>query len=129
LITSLQLALGMTVFSAAACLITASVTSDLAAQAAVLFSALIAIFNGLSALLLSHLGSKRQSLKAFFGAIFGGMVLRMGVTLAGLAVGLKVFALPVAPFAVALLTFTGLFTAAEVTFWYRQTSSSRVQLS
>jgi len=119
----------MTLFSAAACLIAAGLTSDRAASTAVFVSAAIATGNGLCALLLTHLGSKRGSMKAFFGAIFGGMVLRMGTTLAGLLVGIKVFLLPALPFAVALLTFTGVFTAAEVTLWSRQNFSPRVQPS
>lgn len=119
----------MTLFSAACCLVVAGLTSDRASSTAVLVSALIATGNGLCALLLTHLGSKRGSMKAFFAAVFGGMVLRMGTTLAGLLVGIKVLLLPALPFAVALLTFTGVFTAAEVTLWSRQNFSPRVQPS
>ena len=119
----------MTLFSAVGCLVVALLTSDRAAETAVLVSALIATGNGLCALLLTHLGSKRGSMKAFFGAIFGGMALRMGTTLAGLLIGVKVLLLPALPLAVALLTFTGLFTAAEVTLWSRQKFSPRVQPS
>ena len=46
-----------------------------------------------------------------------------------LLVGIKVLLLPALPFAVALLTFTGVFTAAEVTLWSRQNFSPRVQPS
>jgi hypothetical protein len=123
------MAFGMTVFAAASCLLATGLLSDPAAKAAVLFSAVLTTGNGLCALLLSHIGSKRSSMKAFFGAVFGGMVLRMGTTLAGLAVGLKVLLLPAFPLAVALLAFTGLFTAAEVALWSRQNFSPRVQLS
>ena len=119
----------MTTFSAVGCLIVAGLTSDSSAETAVFVSALIATGNGLCALLLTHLGSRRGSTKAFFGAIFGGMALRTGTTLAGLLVGVKVLLLPALPFAAALLTFTGVFTAAEVTLWSRQTFSPRVQLS
>ena len=119
----------MTLFSAVSCLIVAGLTSDRAAEGAVLVSALIATANGLCALLLAHFGSKRGSMKAFFGAIFGGMALRMATTLTGLLVGIKVFFLPALPFAAALLTFTFVFTAAELTLWSRQNFSPRVQPS
>ena len=119
----------MTLFSAVCCLVVAGSTSDRAAETAVFVSALIATFNALGALLLTHIGSKRDSTKAFFGAVFGGMVLRMGTTLTGLLIGIKVLLLPALPFAVALLAFTGVFTAAEVTLWSRQNFSSRVQPS
>jgi hypothetical protein len=129
LISSLQLAFGMTAFSAVCCLVVASLTSDRGAETAVLVSALIATGNGVCALLLTHIGSRRGSMKAFFGAVFGGMALRMGTTLMGLLVGIKVLLLPALPFAVALLAFTGVFKAAEVTLWSRQSFSPRVQPS
>ncbi len=119
----------MTLFSAVSCLIVAGLTSDRAAETAVFVSALIATGNGVSALLLAHFGSRRGSMKAFFGAIFGGMALRMATTLAGLLVGVKVFLLPALPFAGALLAFTFVFTAAELTLWSRQNFSPRVQPS
>lgn len=119
----------MTLFSAAGCLIVALLTSDRGAETAVFVAALIATLNGVGAVLLTHLGSKRGSMKAFFAAIFGGMALRMGTTLAGLLIGVKVLLLPALPFAAALLTFTGVFTAAEVTLWSRQNFSPRVQPS
>jgi len=119
----------MTAFSAASCLIVAGLSSDRASELAVFFSALLATLNALCALLLSHLGSKRGSMKAFFGAVFGGMVLRMGTTLGGLLVGVKVLLLPALPFAVSLLTFTAVFTAAEVALWSKQNFSLRVQAS
>ncbi|MEO8501655.1 MAG: hypothetical protein ABI565_12120 [Vicinamibacteria bacterium] len=129
MISSLQLALGITAFSAAFCLVATTLTSDRASQTAVFFSALIATCNSLCALLVSHIGSKQHSLKAFFRAIFGGMILRMGTTLAGVAIGLEVLLLPALPLAVTLLSLTGLYTAAEVTLWSRQDFSPRVQLS
>ena len=129
LTSSLQLAFGMTAFSAVSCLIVAGLTSDRASELSVFLSALLATANGLCALLLSHFGSRRGTMKAFFGAVFGGMVLRMGTTLAGLLVGVKVLLLPARPFAVSLLTFTSLFTAAEVTLWSKQSFSPRVQPS
>ena len=119
----------MTAFSAVCCLVVAGVNPDPRASAAVFVSALIATGNALCALLLSHLGTKAGTMKAFFRAVFGGMVLRMGTTLAGLLVGVKVLLLPVLPFAVSLLTFTGVFTAAEIALWSRQNFSPRVQPS
>jgi branched-subunit amino acid ABC-type transport system permease component len=127
LITSLQLAFGMTLFAAASSLIAVGLTSDTAAETAVLFSALLATVNALLALWLSHIGATRTSTKAFFGAVLGGMLLRMGTTLAGFVIGLKVLLLPAMAFAAALLTYTGLFIAAEVTLWSRQSFSPRVQ--
>jgi branched-subunit amino acid ABC-type transport system permease component len=123
------MAFGMACFSGVCCLIVAASTSDGPSELAVLLSALIATSNGLCTLWLSHLGSKGGSMKAFFGAVFGGMVLRMGTTLAGLLIGIKVLLLPALPFAAALLSFTGVFTAAEVTLWSRQNFSPRVQHS
>ncbi len=117
----------MTLFAAASSLIAVRLTSDTAAETAVLFSALLATVNALVALLLSHLGSTRTSTKAFFGAVLGGMLLRMGATLAGFVIGLKVLLLPSITFAAALLTYTGLFIAAEVALWSRQSFSPRVQ--
>jgi len=119
----------MTLFAAACCLFVTSLSLDPGAETAVWISALIATGNGLSALALSHLGANRSSTRAFFGAIFGGMALRMGTTLAGCAVGVKVLLLPVAPFAASLLAFTALFTAAEVALWSRQNFSRKVQVS
>lgn len=119
----------MALFSGAGCLIVAVLSSDRAAETAVLVSALIATLNGVGALLLTHLGSKRGSMKAFFAAVFGGMALRMGTTLAGLLIGVKVLLLPALPLAAALLTFTFIFTAAELRLWSRQTFSPRVQPS
>src|SRR5262245_47489830 len=78
LTSSLQLAFAMTAFAAVSCVIVAGFTSDAAAVRAVLLSAGIAVFNALCALLLTHLGSLADSTKGFFGAVLGGMVLRMG---------------------------------------------------
>ena len=119
----------MTVFAAACCLLVTSLSLDPGAEAAVWIAAVIATFNGVCAVVLSHIGANRSSTKAFFGAIFGGMVLRTGATLAAFGVGLKMLLLPAAPFAAALLTFTALFTAAEVWVWSRQNFSPKVQLS
>ncbi|MBK5257885.1 MAG: hypothetical protein JJE39_17815 [Vicinamibacteria bacterium] len=129
MITSLQLAFGMTLFAAASSLIVAGLISDIAAETAVFFSALLATGNALSALLLSHIGGTRQSTKAFFGAVLGGMLFRMAATLAGFWIGLKILLLPAIALAVALLTYTGLFIAAEVSLWSRQDFSRRVQAS
>lgn len=120
MITPLQLALGMPALSFASYLVTMGLTEDRAIRGAVLFAALIATANGLCALALSRVGAGRQSMKAFFRAIFGGMVVRMGTTLVGFAIGLKVLLLPVVPFAAALLMLTFLFTAAELAVWSRQ---------
>ena len=129
MITSLQLAFGLTLFAAVSSLVAAGLTSDLAAETAIFFSALIATGNALCALLLSHVGATRRSTKAFFGAVLGGMLFRMGATLAGFFIGLKLLLLPAATFAVALLLYTGLFIAAEVSLWSRQDFSRRVQAS
>lgn len=127
--TSLHLAFGMTVFAAASCALVLGLSTDRGAQTAVLLSALLATLNGIGALCLSLLGARWTSTKAFFGAVFGGMVLRMGLTLAGFGIGLRVLELPEAPFAAALLTFTALFTAAETAVWSRQNFSPRVPQS
>ena len=119
----------MTAFSAACCGIVAATSSDPATLNAVFVSAFIATGNAQCALLLSHLGMKAGSTKGFFGAVFGGMVLRMATTLSGLLIGVKIFELPALPFAGSLLAFTFVFTAAEVSLWSRQNSSSRVQTS
>lgn len=119
----------MTLFAAASCQIATSFISDPGARTAVFLSALLATGNGLCALLLSHLGSSRRTTKAFFGAVLGGMVFRMGTTLGGFVFGLKVLLLPIVPLAAALLSFTACFTAAEVTLWSRQSFSPKVQLS
>jgi hypothetical protein len=119
----------MTLFAALGSLLAALFAPDQAFATAVLLSALLATGNSLLALLLSHVGSRQSSTKAFFGAVLGGMILRMGVTLGGFVVGLKVLLLPAAPLASALLAFTACFTAAEVTLWSRQNFSPKVQLS
>jgi hypothetical protein len=129
LITSLQLAFGMTLFAAVSSLIAAGLASDVSAETAIFFSALLATGNALCALLLSHIGSTTRTTKAFFGAVLGGMLFRMAATLIGFVIGLQVLLLPPVTFAVALLTYTGLFIAAEVSLWSRQNFSSRVQTS
>lgn len=129
MVTSLQLASGMTVFAATSCFVASRLTSDTAAATAVFFSAILATVNALCALLLSHIGATRRSLKAFFGAVLGGMLFRIAATLAGFMIGLKVLLLPPGIFAAALLTYTGLFMAAEVSLWSRQDFSRRIQTS
>jgi hypothetical protein len=119
----------MTLFAAASSLIVAGLMPNLAAETAVFFSALLATGNALCALLLSHIGGTRRSTKAFFGAVLGGMLFRMTATLAGFWFGLKILLLPAVTFAVALLAYTGLFIAAEVSLWSRQDFSRRVQAS
>lgn len=123
------MALGMTIFAAASCLLATRMTSEPAAETAVLLSALLATLNALCALLLSHIGARGHSMKGFLGAVLGGMLLRMASTLVGFVIGLKVLLLPALPFTAALLTFTFLFTAAEVALWSRQNLSPRVELS
>lgn len=107
----------------------ARLISDAAAATAVLFSALLATVNALLALLLSHVGVTRRTTKAFFGAVLGGMLFRMGATLSGFIIGLKVLLLPSTILAATLLTYTGLFIAVEVSLWSRQDFSRRVQAS
>lgn len=119
----------MTLFAAASSLIAAGLTSDVSAETAVFFSALLATGNALCALFLSHVGATRRTTKAFFGAVLGGMIFRMAATLIGFIVGLKVLLLPAATFSVALLAYTGIFIAAEVSLWSRQDFSRRVQTS
>ena len=123
------MAFGITVFAAASCLLATRLIPDSAASTAVLFSALLATANALLALLLSHVGLSRSSTKAFFGAIIGGMFFRMAATLAGFVAGLKVLLLPPAALTAALLTYTGLFMAAEVALWSWQDFSGRTQAS
>ncbi len=119
----------MTVFGAASYLVAAGLLDDARSETAVGLAALIATGNGVAALVLSQIGASLPSTMGFFGAVFGGMVLRMATTLFGLLVGTKVLLLPVVPFAVALLAFTALFTAAEVALWSRQNFSPKVQIS
>lgn len=123
------MALGMTAFAAASCLIVMGFLADEGSETAVLLATAIATFNGLCALVLSQVGAARATNLGFFGAVFGGMVLRMATTLAGLLIGVKILLLPALPLALALLTFTALFTAAEVALWSRQNFSPKVQLS
>lgn len=119
----------MTLFAAVSSLAAAGLISDLSAETAIFFSALLATGNALCALLLSHIGVTRRTTKAFFGAVLGGMLFRMAATLIGFMVGLKILLLPATTFAVALLAYTGLFIAAEVSLWSRQDFSRRVQAS
>ena len=127
--TTLQLAIGITSFGLLSCLTLIGLTTDTAARLAIGVAAAIGTGNAVSALVLAHLGGGLRSTKAFFGAIFGGMVLRMGTTLGGLLLGVKVLLLPAAPFAIALLAYTSLFTALEVVQWSRHDFSPRVQPS
>lgn len=127
--SSLQLAVGITCFAAASCLVAASLIADPDSEQAVLLAALLATANALCALVLAHLGASRPSTRGFFGAVMGGMLLRMGTTLAGFAVGLRLLMLPTIPLALALVAYTGLFTAAELALWSRQDFSPRVRLS
>lgn len=119
----------MIAFSACTCFAASRLISDLPSERAVLYAAALATLNAVCALGLSRLGAQYPSTKGFFGAIFGGMVLRMGLTLSGLVLGLKALALPALPLAVSLLAFTALFTTAEVALWSRQDFSPRGQLS
>ena len=119
----------MTLFAAASCLMATRLTANTEAETAVLFSAVLATANALCALLLSHYSASRQSTKGFFGAVFGGMVFRTGATLIGFGIGLKLLLLPPVALAASLLTYTALFTAAEVALWSGQDFSRRVQTS
>ena len=129
LTTSLQIAFGMTLFAAASGRVFALIASDPAQETAVLFAALLATLNALVALFLTHVAGKRRTTRAFFAAVFGGMLARMGATLLGFIIGLKVLALPAPALAGALLGYTLLFTAIEVSLWSRQSFSPQVQLS
>lgn len=127
--TSLHIAFGIALFAAASGQTLAWLASDVASETAILFAALLATGNALGALSLTHIAGKRHTTKAFFGAVFGGMMIRMGATLAGFVIGLKVLALPAPVFAGALLGYTLLFTAIEVSLWSRQSFSPQVQPS
>jgi hypothetical protein len=119
----------MTLFAAVSSLATAALTSDVSVETAVFFSALLATGNALCALVLSHIGMTRRSMRVFLGAVLGGMLFRMAATLIGFVVGLKILLLPASALAVALLTYTALFIAAEVSLWSRRDFSTRVQAS
>jgi len=120
--------LGMAAFGAISCFVSAAVLEP-AVRAGFSTGVAIATANALCALALAQLAARGRSTKAFFGAVFGGMVLRMASTLGGLLIGAKLFSLPAVPLAAALLTYTALFTAVEVGQWSRQDFSPRVQLS
>jgi hypothetical protein len=123
------MALGMSLFAGGASFAAARMIVDERAENAVLLAGILATCNGVAALALAQTGGRAKSTKGFFGAVFGGMVLRMATTLVGFLAAVKVLLLPATPFAVALLVFTALFTAAEVILWSRQTFSPKVELS
>ncbi len=127
--TTTQLAVGTFALGALSCLAVISRTDDAATKVAVALAAVIATTNALCALGLARLGAGQPSTKAFFGAVFGGMFLRMTTALGGFAIGLRVLALPAAPFAGALLVYTVFFMALEVAAWSRQDFSPGVQAS
>lgn len=127
--SSLQTAFGMALLGGISGLTATRTFGDSATGNAVAAAASLATFNGLSALALAGVGARQASTKGFFAAVFGGMVLRMAMTLAGFLAGVKLLLLPATSFAVALLVFSGLFTAAEIALWSRQNFSPRTQLS
>jgi hypothetical protein len=89
----------------------------------------LATLNAVSAVALASIGSGARTTKAFFSAVFGGMVFRMATTLVGILAAVKMFELPAVPFVVTLLAATALFTAAETVVWSRWNFSPRVQAS
>ncbi len=123
------MALAITLFAGASGFGIAGLTDNGAIVSAVRFSALVATMNALSALWLTHLGGRRRSTRAFFGAVLGGMLFRMTATLVGFVVGLRLLALPTAALAAALLSYTLLFTGIEIALWSRQSFSPQVRLS
>lgn len=123
------MALGLTASAAAACLLAVRLIADGGSENAVLLAALLATCNAIIALGLAQTGARSKSLKGFFSAIFGGMILRMATTLVGFLAGVRVLLLPAVPFAVALMIFTGVFTVAEIALWSRQNFSPRTEFS
>lgn len=123
------MAFGMTAFAATSCLLATRLIADPPSESAVLLATILATANAVAAVGLAQLGARSSSTKGFFGAVFGGMVLRMATTLLGFVVAVKLLFLPATFFAVALLFFTALFTVAEVTLWSRQSFSPQVELS
>jgi hypothetical protein len=128
-LTTTKLAIGTLALGVLSCLAVIARTDDAATQVAVVLAALIGTSNALCALWLARLGAGQASNKAFFGAVFGGMFLRMTTALGGFIIGLRILALPAAPFSTALLLYTVFFMALEVAAWSRRDFSPGVQTS
>jgi hypothetical protein len=88
------------------------------ARASILFGAGLAILNTLAAHALVA-WSQRRSTSAFFGAVLGGMVGRMGLMLAAVVLGVLVLDLPRLPLVVSLLSYYSLFLVMELTVQHR----------
>ena len=66
--------------------------------------------------------SAPRSTNVFLRAVLGGMMARMALMLATVAVGVLVFDLPKVPLAISLLAFFVLFLVLELTILHRRTS-------
>lgn len=97
---------------------------DLPARWAVAFGSLIALVNTTAAYGLLRWSAGRSTV-AFMGALLGGMVGRMGLMLAALAVGILALRLPQLPLAVSLLGHFLLLLAIELAIVHRQTPAQR----
>jgi hypothetical protein len=87
-------------------------------RAAILFGAGLAILNTLAAHALVS-WSERRSTQAFFGAVLGGMVGRIGLLLAAVVLGVLLLELPRLPLVVSLLAYYTLFLVMELTLQHR----------
>lgn len=91
-----------------------------ASRAAILFGAVLAILNTLAAHALAS-WSESRSTQAFFGAVLGGMLGRMGLMLAAVVLGVLLLDLPRLPLVVSLLSYYTLFLVMELTVQHRHT--------
>ena len=124
-----RFAFALIAFSVACCAVFSLRATEETAAAAVNAGAAVSVLNALSALALASFGASRGSMQMFFATVFGGMLFRLGTTLIGLLVAIRILDLPAIPFAVSLLAFSTLFTALEAFQWSRQDFSPRVQRS
>lgn len=85
------------------------------------FGALLAGANTLLAYFLA-VWSQQRSTRAFFGAVVGGMAVRMGLMLGAVLVAVLALGFPSVPLAVSLLGHFALFLTLELTFLHRRTS-------
>jgi hypothetical protein len=92
-----------------------------AARNAGLFGALLAAANTLLAYYLA-VWSQQRSTRAFFGAVVGGMAVRMGLMLGAVLTAVLALGLPSVPLALSLLGHFALFLVLELTFLHRRTS-------
>ena len=95
---------------------------DAAFRWAVVGGAALAALNTILAYFLVVWSSPRST-NVFLRAVLGGMVGRMALMLAAVAVGVLVFDLPKVPLAISLLAFFVLFLIMELTIPHRRTSA------